>query len=66
MDFARLAGFKPSGVLIEVLNEDGSMARLPDLRLIADKFDLKLVTIKDLIEYRLAKESLIKREISVY
>ena len=65
MDFARLAGFKPSGVLIEVLNEDGSMARLPDLRLIADKFDLKLVTIKDLIEYRLSKESLIKREIGV-
>ncbi len=65
MDFARLAGFKPSGVLIEVLNEDGSMARLPDLRVIADKFDLKLVTIKDLIEYRLAKESLIKREIGV-
>jgi 3,4-dihydroxy 2-butanone 4-phosphate synthase/GTP cyclohydrolase II len=65
MDFARLAGFKPSGVLIEILNEDGSMARLPDLRLIADKFDLKLVTIKDLIEYRLAKESLIKREIGV-
>jgi 3,4-dihydroxy 2-butanone 4-phosphate synthase/GTP cyclohydrolase II len=65
MDFARLAGFKPSGVLIEVLNEDGSMARLPDLRIIADKFDLKLVTIKDLIEYRLAKESLIQREIGV-
>jgi 3,4-dihydroxy 2-butanone 4-phosphate synthase/GTP cyclohydrolase II len=65
MDFARLAGFKPSGVLIEILNEDGSMARLPDLRVIADKFDLKLVTIKDLIEYRLAKESLIQREIGV-
>ena len=65
MDFASLAGFKPSGVLIEILNEDGSMARLPDLRVIADKFDLKLVTIKDLIEYRLAKESLIKREIGV-
>jgi 3,4-dihydroxy 2-butanone 4-phosphate synthase/GTP cyclohydrolase II len=65
MDFARLAGFKPSGVLIEVLNEDGSMARLPDLRLLADKHNLKLVTIKDLIEYRLAKESLIKREIGV-
>ncbi|MFD1817005.1 3,4-dihydroxy 2-butanone 4-phosphate synthase / GTP cyclohydrolase II [Pseudarcicella hirudinis] len=65
MDFARLAGYKPSGVLIEVLNEDGSMARLPDLRRIADKFDIKLVTIKDLIEYRLAKESLIKREIGV-
>jgi 3,4-dihydroxy 2-butanone 4-phosphate synthase/GTP cyclohydrolase II len=65
MDFARLAGFKPSGVLIEVLNEDGSMARLPDLRILADKHNLKLVTIKDLIEYRLAKESLIKREIGV-
>ena len=65
MDFARLAGFKPSGVLIEVLNEDGTMARLPDLRKLADKHDLKLVTIKDLIEYRLAKESLIKREIGV-
>ncbi|MHA8054096.1 bifunctional 3,4-dihydroxy-2-butanone-4-phosphate synthase/GTP cyclohydrolase II [Aquirufa sp. Wall-65K1] len=65
MDFARLAGFQPSGVLIEVLNEDGSMARLADLRKIADKFDLKLVTIKDLIEYRLDKESLIQREIGV-
>lgn len=65
MDFAKLAGFAPSGVLIEILNEDGSMARLPDLRRIADKFDLKLVTIKDLIEYRLATESLIQREIGV-
>lgn len=65
MDFARLAGFKPSGVLIEVLNENGEMARLPDLRRIADKFNLKLVTIKDLIEYRLNKESLIHREIGV-
>ncbi len=65
MDFARLAGYKPSGVLIEILNEDGSMARLPELRKIADKFDLKLVTIKDLIAYRLSKESLIKREIGV-
>lgn len=65
MDFASLAGFQPSGVLIEVLNEDGTMARLPDLRKIADKFNLKLVTIKDLVKYRLAKESLIKREIGV-
>jgi 3,4-dihydroxy 2-butanone 4-phosphate synthase/GTP cyclohydrolase II len=65
MDFATLAGFKPSGVLIEVLNEDGTMARLPDLRKIADKFNLKLVTIKDLVEYRLKKESLIQREIGV-
>jgi len=65
MDFAKLAGFQPSGVLIEVLNEDGSMARLPDLRKIADKFNIKLVTIKDLIEYRLNTESLITREIGV-
>ena len=65
MDFAHLAGFQASGVLIEVLNEDGTMARLPDLRAIADKFDLKLVTIKDLVEYRLKHESLIKREIGV-
>jgi 3,4-dihydroxy 2-butanone 4-phosphate synthase / GTP cyclohydrolase II len=65
MDFAQLAGFQPSGVLIEVLNEDGTMARLADLRQIADKFDLKLVTIKDLVEYRLKHESLIKREIGV-
>ena len=65
MDFASLAGFQPSGVLIEVLKDDGSMARLPDLRKIADKFDLKLVTIKDLVEYRLKHESLIKREIGV-
>ena len=65
MDFAKLAGFAPSGVLIEILNEDGSMARLPDLRVIADKFDLKLVTIKDLIAYRLGTESLIQREIGV-
>jgi 3,4-dihydroxy 2-butanone 4-phosphate synthase/GTP cyclohydrolase II len=65
MDFAKLAGFQPSGVLIEVLNDNGSMARLPDLRMIADKFDLKLVTIKDLIEYRLNTESLITREIGV-
>ena len=65
MDFARLAGFQPSGTLIEVLNEDGSMARLPDLRVMADKFNLKLVTIKDLVEYRLKHESLIQREIAV-
>lgn len=65
MDFARLAGFKPAGVLVEILKEDGSMARLPDLRKIADKFDMKLVSIKELIAYRLAHESLIKREIAV-
>jgi 3,4-dihydroxy 2-butanone 4-phosphate synthase/GTP cyclohydrolase II len=65
MDFARLAGFKPAGVLVEIMNEDGSMARLPDLAKVAEKFNLKLVTIKDLIEYRIKKESLIRREIEV-
>jgi len=65
IDLAKLAGLSPAGVLIEILNEDGTMARLPQLFEIAKKFDLKLVSIKDLIEYRLAKESLIKREIGV-
>lgn len=65
MDFARLAGFKPAGVLVEILKEDGSMARLPDLKLVAEQFDMKLVSIKDLIEYRLKKESLIERQIDV-
>jgi 3,4-dihydroxy 2-butanone 4-phosphate synthase / GTP cyclohydrolase II len=65
IDFARLAGFKPAGVLVEIMNEDGSMARLPDLVKVAQRFNLKLVSIKDLIAYRLKKESLIKREIEV-
>ena len=65
VDFARLAGFRPAGVLVEILNEDGSMARLPDLRKVADRFGLKLVTIKDLIAYRLKHESLVERQIEV-
>jgi 3,4-dihydroxy 2-butanone 4-phosphate synthase/GTP cyclohydrolase II len=65
IDFARLAGFEPAGVIVEIMNEDGTMARLPDLVIIAQKFNLKLVTIKDLIAYRLQKERLIKREIQV-
>ena len=65
VDLSRLSGFEEAGIIVEILNEDGSMARLPDLRNIADKFELKLVTIKDLIEYRLATESLIQREIGV-
>lgn len=65
IDFARLAGFEPAGCIVEILNEDGSMARVPDLIKIAQKFDMKLVTIKDLIAYRLEKESLIQRLISV-
>jgi 3,4-dihydroxy 2-butanone 4-phosphate synthase/GTP cyclohydrolase II len=65
IDFPRLAGLKPAGVLVEIMNEDGTMARLPDLRKVADRFQLKLVSIKDLIEYRLNNESLIQRELSV-
>lgn len=65
IDLARLAGKFPGGVLVEILNEDGSMARLPQLREVADKFNLKLISIKDLIAYRMEKESLIEREIKV-
>jgi len=65
IDFARMAGFSPAGCIVEILNEDGTMARLPDLVEVAKKHKLKLVTIKDLIEYRLKNESLIQREISV-
>lgn len=63
IDFARLAGFKPAGVLVEIMNEDGSMARLPDLGPVAKRFDLKLVSIQDLIKYRAEKESLIEKEV---
>lgn len=67
IDLARLAGFDPpyGGVLVEIMNEDGSMARLPELKKIAKKFDLKLISIKDLIEYRLKQETLIKEEVRV-
>ncbi len=65
IDIARLAGFEPAGVLVEIMNEDGTMARLPDLMLIAAHHQLKIISIKDLISYRLAAESLIKEEVSV-
>ena len=65
VDFARLAGFRPAGVLVEIMNEDGSMARLADLRKVADHFNLKLVTIKDLIAYRMKVESQIRRQVDV-
>jgi 3,4-dihydroxy 2-butanone 4-phosphate synthase/GTP cyclohydrolase II len=65
IDLARLAGFPPAGVLVEIMNEDGSMARLPQLQEIAKKFDLKLISIKDLIEYRLKQETLIREEVRV-
>ena len=65
IDLARLAGFEPAGVLVEIMNEDGTMARLPQLQEIAQKFDLKLVSIKDLIEHRLQTDSLIDEIVRV-
>ena len=62
VDLAKLAGFDAAGVLVEIMNEDGTMARLPQLKEIAKRFDLKIVSIKDLIAYRLSKETLIKEE----
>lgn len=61
VDLASLAGLEPAAVIVEIMNEDGSMARLPDLRKVADRFDLKLITIQDLIKHRLAHETLINR-----
>lgn len=61
VDLARLAGLKPAGVLIEIMNEDGTMARLPELLALSGKFNLKIISIKDLITYRLQSESLIER-----
>ncbi|MEY4003188.1 MAG: hypothetical protein RIT07_1230 [Bacteroidota bacterium] len=65
IDLSRLAGFEPAGCIVEILNEDGSMARLPDLVEVAKKWDLKIISIEDLIRYRLQHETLIRREISV-
>ncbi len=65
IDLSKLAGFEPAGALVEIMNEDGSMARLPQLELIAAKFDLKIISIKDLIAYRLKHETLIKEEVRV-
>ena len=66
VDLARLAGFEPAGVLVEIMNDDGTMARLPQLLEIAKKFDLKIISIKDLISYRLNTETLIKEEVRVH
>ena len=65
IDLARLAGFEPAGVLVEILNEDGTMARLPQLIEVAKKFDFKLITIKDLIEYRMKRDTLIEEVVAV-
>ncbi|MBK8608699.1 MAG: bifunctional 3,4-dihydroxy-2-butanone-4-phosphate synthase/GTP cyclohydrolase II [Chitinophagaceae bacterium] len=65
VDLARMAGLQPAGVLVEIMNEDGSMARLPQLTEIAKKFGLKLISVKDLIAYRLKQETLIREEVRV-
>jgi len=66
VDLARLAGLYPAGVLVEIMNEDGTMARMPELVRIAEKFGLKIITIRDLIAYRLQRESLIERGVEVH
>jgi 3,4-dihydroxy 2-butanone 4-phosphate synthase / GTP cyclohydrolase II len=65
VDLARLCGAKPAGVICEIMNEDGTMARVPQLKEIADKFGLKMITIQDLIQYRLVHDSLVKREVQI-
>ncbi|TPN83416.1 3,4-dihydroxy-2-butanone-4-phosphate synthase [Aquimarina algicola] len=62
VDLARLAGLKPAGILVEILNEDGTMARLPQLVEVAKKFDLKLISIEDLVAYRMKHDSLIEKK----
>ncbi len=66
IDLARLAGFEPAGVLVEIMNEDGTMARLPELEQIARRFDLKLICIRDLIAYRMRSDTLIREEVRVH
>lgn len=65
IDLARLAGMEPAGVLVEIMNEDGSMARLPQLREVARKFDLKLISIEDLVAYRMRTERSVERVVEV-
>ena len=62
IDFARLAGLKPAGVIVEIMNEDGTMARLPELLKVAKKFDIKIVSIEDLVAYRMEHDSLIDKK----
>lgn len=66
VDLARLAGFEEAGVIVEILNEDGSMARLPELIEISKKFNLKLISIEELIKYRIAHESLVEKVVNVH
>ncbi|MCB9183478.1 MAG: bifunctional 3,4-dihydroxy-2-butanone-4-phosphate synthase/GTP cyclohydrolase II [Flavobacteriales bacterium] len=65
VDLARLAGFEPAGLIVEIMNEDGTMARLPQLQEIARRFDMKLISIEDLVAYRMRTERLVEREVDV-
>jgi 3,4-dihydroxy 2-butanone 4-phosphate synthase/GTP cyclohydrolase II len=65
VDLARMCGAQPAGVICEIMNEDGTMARVPELKKIADQFDIKMITIKDLIKYRNRKEKLVEKEIEI-
>lgn len=65
IDLSRLAGLEPAGVLVEIMNDDGTMARLPQLREVAKKFDFRIISIKDLIEYRIKRDSLIEEVVQV-
>ncbi|MBN8667449.1 MAG: bifunctional 3,4-dihydroxy-2-butanone-4-phosphate synthase/GTP cyclohydrolase II [Chitinophagales bacterium] len=65
IDLSRLAGYQPAGVLVEIMNDDGTMARLPQLMEIAKKFDFSIISIKDLIEYRITRDSLIEEVVEV-
>jgi len=65
IDLSKMAGYYPAGVVVEILNEDGTMARLPQLRKIADRHNLKLITIKDLVAYRMRTERLVHKEVEV-
>ncbi len=65
VDLAVMAGFAPAGVICEIMNEDGEMARLPDLQLLAKELDMKIISIQDLISYRLQTESLVKKEVTI-
>lgn len=65
IDLARLAGSEPAGIICEIIKDNGEMARVPDLKIIADEHDLKMVTIKDLIQYRHKKDKLVKREVEI-
>lgn len=65
IDMCRLSGFYPAGALMEIMNEDGTMARLPELRKMADEFNLKLISIRDMIAYRLQQESIVEKGVEV-